>query len=71
MPFKNALLVFTHMYFVQSLDSVIASHEPTVASLNDAARKLVASNTTENTAEIEHDIADLNERFVYICMYLC
>ena len=46
----------------QSLDSAIASHEPTVASLNDAAQKLVTSNTADNTAEIEQDIAVLNER---------
>ena len=46
----------------QSLDSAIASHEPTVASLNGAAQKLVTSNTADNTAEIEQDIAVLNER---------
>lgn len=48
---------------------MIASHEPTVASLNEAAQKLVASNTADNTAEIEHDIADLNEKFVTTCMH--
>lgn len=50
---------------------MIASHEPTVASLNEAALKLVASNTAENTAEIEHDIADLNEKCVpvHACLY--
>ena len=55
----NALL-----FYSQSLDSAIASHEPTVLSLNEAAQKLVASSTAENTAEIEQDITDLNERYV-------
>ena len=49
---------------------MIASHEPTVSSLNEAAQKLVASNTADNTAEIEHDIADLNEKFVTTYMYM-
>lgn len=55
----------------QSLDAVIASHEPTVSSLNEAAQKLVASNTADNTAEIEHDIADLNEKCVTTCTCIC
>ena len=41
-----------------------------MSSLNEAAQKLVASNTADNTAEIEHDIADLNEKFVTTYMYM-
>ena len=51
------------LFSSQSLASAIASHEPTVLSLNEAAQKLVASSTAENTAEIEQDITDLNERY--------
>ncbi|CAI8055159.1 Dystonin, partial [Geodia barretti] len=52
---------------LKSLDSAIASHESTVTSLNEAAQKLMSSNTAENTAaETEQDIASLNEKWDHL-----
>ena len=47
----------------QAIESGISSHELSVGSLNAAGEKLLTSSSAENTAEIEQDIFDLNERF--------
>ena len=63
----HTLCIFVmYCFLLQSLDSAIASHEPTVVSLNQAAQKLMASNTADNTAEIEQDIAALNDKSVCV-----
>ena len=41
-----------------------------MSSLNVAAKKLVVSNTADNTAEIEQDIAALNERYYTDSIYV-
>jgi hypothetical protein len=47
---------------VQNIESGIASHAPSVASLNAAGEKLLSSSSAENTAEIQRDLADLNKK---------
>lgn len=48
---------------MQNIESGISSHATSVASLTAAGEKLITSSSAaENTAEIQHDLSDLNEQ---------
>ena len=57
-----SLLLFPLSLPLQTVESGISSHTPSVASLNAAGEKLIGSSSTENTAEIQEDLKGLNER---------
>jgi len=43
------------------VESGIYSHTPRVASLNTAREELIHTSSTENAAEVQEDLKDLNE----------
>ena len=55
-------LSLTFFLILQNIESGISSHAASVASLTAAGEKLITSSSAENTAEIQHDLSDLNEQ---------
>ena len=47
---------------VQSLQSGVMSHEPSVMSLHEAGGKLIASSSADNTADIQQDLQELSNK---------
>jgi len=61
-PFYSPSTLFFFFFSLQTVESGICSHTSRVASLNTAREELIHTSSTENAAEVQESLKDLNNK---------